>query len=75
MTPSVGRIVHFQHPDVGVCPALITAVTDEGDVYLTVCPPGHPPAPLNDAHNEPIAVPFAETATDRHWSWPPLVES
>lgn len=72
--PTVGRTVHYQHPDIGAIPAFVTAVTDEGDVYLTVCPPGWPPAPVNDAQNNPMPVPFAEEATDRHWSWPPRVE-
>ncbi|PSR63985.1 hypothetical protein C8259_09035 [Nocardia nova] len=58
----------------GTCPAFITAVTAEGGVYLTVFPPGYTSGPLNDAYNQPIAVPFAETPTDRHWTWPPQTE-
>ncbi|MET8430136.1 hypothetical protein [Nocardia sp. NPDC004860] len=72
MTPSVGRIVHYQSygtPGGEYLPearaAVITTVGDGGVVGLAVL------NPTGMFFNE--AVPFAETATPGHWNWPPRV--
>ncbi|MFE5290359.1 hypothetical protein ACFRAQ_35870 [Nocardia sp. NPDC056611] len=72
MTPSVGRIVHYQSygtPGGEYLPepraAVITAVGDGNVVGLAVL------NPTGMFFNE--SVPFAENATPGHWNWPPRV--
>lgn len=72
MTPSIGRVVHYQsygtpggeylaEPRA----AIITAVNDDGTVGLCVL------NPTGQFFN--TSVPGAETPTPGHWNWPPRV--
>jgi hypothetical protein len=63
MEPSIGRIVHVQE-DANAHAAIITAVHEDG-VSLTLFRPGYLPG-YSVGH-----VPYAETPTPGHWSWPP----
>lgn len=65
--PTVGRIVHWKHPDgSGPLAAIITSVVSEdAEVTLTVFEPSKMPGYVVRP------VPFADTLTPGHWSWPP----
>lgn len=66
--PSVGRIVHFHPRVINPMPeaAIVMYVHEDGStVTLTAFTPVGP-----DVED---AVPFAETPTPGHWSWPPRV--
>jgi len=68
-TPSIGRIVHFQHPAQagGPIAAIITSVLEDDVVLLTAFMPSQLPGYVVKP------VPFAETPTPGHWSWPPRI--
>lgn len=73
MNPSVGRIVHFAGGDWEVMggetsvAAIITKVSFENKVYLTVLAPGKDPQFLVD-------VPYSEDPNSgMRWFWPPRV--
>lgn len=72
MTPSIGRIVHYQSygtPRGEYLPApraaVITEYEDDGTVGLCVL------NPTGMFFNQ--GVPFAEEPTPGHWNWPPRV--
>lgn len=72
MTPSIGRIVHYQSygtPGGEYLPepraAVITEVAEDGSVGLAVL------NPTGFFFNR--GVPFAEAPTPGHWNWPPRV--
>jgi hypothetical protein len=79
MRPSVGRIVHYHHQD-GWPPfaAIITAVRpcetwgcDDAHVQLAVFAVADDHGRIEPSEALPPAVPYAETPTPGHWSWPP----
>lgn len=73
MKPTVGRIVHYEDPEIGTIAAVITAV-HEGGVNLTTFTPGKPCGYVAVGPGNLLAVvAFAETPTPGHWNWPPRV--
>jgi len=68
MKPSVGRIVHHVHTGGACWAALVTQVSADGSVTLTVFPPGSPP----------VAIKTPEWMDEAHavgsWHWPERVE-
>ncbi|MFG1794147.1 hypothetical protein [Nocardia sp. NPDC049149] len=74
-TPSVGRIVHYQH---GTGPfseqaAIVTAVLPDGTVNLVMFISGVGALPVLDARGEPASVRYSADPAPGHWNWPPRV--
>ena len=68
--PSVGRIVHYYMPDIGrptvATAGVITGMAEDWFAYLTLFQP-------RSACVHVGPVPYAETPTPGHWTWPPRV--
>lgn len=78
--PSIGRIVHYTSASYGTSypegithAAIVTGLVSDENLYLDVRP-----GPLGDAPRswgsygpDSGGIPFAETPTPGHWSWPP----
>lgn len=74
MTPSIGRIVHYQHTSGQVCPALIISVGDNNECALQVFRETesyvNPKTPYESADD------YAENGEEHKagtWHWPPRV--
>ena len=65
MNPTPGRIVHFIMDDGFISPALITAIEPENDNSIAIV--------LFTVSGFAFVrqVPYADTPTPSHWSWPP----
>lgn len=62
--PSLGRIVHYTDSNHISCAAMITAVNADGDVSLTVFPPGMSSYPvMHSTQGEGVST----------WHWPERV--
>lgn len=80
--PAVGRIVHYtsasfgtDYPEGITHAAIVIGLASDGNPYLEVLrsPLGDAPCNWDSYGPDGGGIPFAETPTPGHWSWPPRI--
>jgi hypothetical protein len=65
MVPSVGRIIHVVASSDGSCmAAIITSVSDSGDITITIFPPVEPP------FSKSLSADGSVVVDGFSWHWP-----